>query len=130
MLNAEADHLDEEASQSLSKTELLAQCITFMAAGYETTGRLLQFALYHIACLTEVQDRLQKEIDTVLAGSVGQSIMLCLTYVLAGTCHLRACHQHALPVPSDFGSTAHCSAGCSVSGSRERYCCPEVEVSL
>ncbi|KAH7711803.1 Cytochrome P450 3A9 [Aphelenchoides avenae] len=72
MLNAEAEadnRVTDNDPQCLSKTELLAQCITFMAAGYETTGSLLQFSLYHIACLPEVQEQLQKEIDTVLAGS-------------------------------------------------------------
>lgn len=50
--------------------ELLAQYIGFLIGGSDSTARLMQFALYHIAKLPDVQGRLQEEIDAVVDESV------------------------------------------------------------
>lgn len=57
-------------TKGLTKLEVLAQSVIFMEAGYETTGNLMHFALYHVASLPEVQERLREEIDSVVGDSV------------------------------------------------------------
>jgi cytochrome P450 len=60
-------------TKGLTKIELLSQSVGIMAAGYETTGVLLNFALYHIAKLPEIQERLHAEIDEVVGDSVSRN---------------------------------------------------------
>ncbi|KAH7719260.1 cyp3a90-like protein [Aphelenchoides avenae] len=56
-------------TKGLTKIELLSQSVGIMSAGYETTGVLLNFALYHIAKLPEIQERLHAEIEEVVGES-------------------------------------------------------------
>lgn len=75
MLNSEdSDECSQERTTGggLSKTELLAQGCSLMAAGYDSTGILLQFALYHVAKLEDVQRRLHAEIDAVVEDCVSK----------------------------------------------------------
>ena len=44
----------------------MAQALTFLTAGYETSGSTLSFALYELALHPEIQQRLRAEILQVL----------------------------------------------------------------
>jgi len=44
----------------------VAQALTFLTAGYETSGSTLSFALYELALHPEIQQRLRAEILQVL----------------------------------------------------------------
>jgi cytochrome P450 family 3 subfamily A len=51
---------------TLTKSEILAQAIVFLAAGYETTATTLEFISYNLATNQDVQDILIDEVDQVL----------------------------------------------------------------
>ena len=53
------------ASKRLSDAEVLAQSVVFLIAGYETSSNTLGFICYHLATNPDVQEKLQKEIDSV-----------------------------------------------------------------
>nr|8GK3_A Chain A, Cytochrome P450 3A7 [Homo sapiens]8GK3_B Chain B, Cytochrome P450 3A7 [Homo sapiens]8GK3_C Chain C, Cytochrome P450 3A7 [Homo sapiens]8GK3_D Chain D, Cytochrome P450 3A7 [Homo sapiens]8GK3_E Chain E, Cytochrome P450 3A7 [Homo sapiens]8GK3_F Chain F, Cytochrome P450 3A7 [Homo sapiens]8GK3_G Chain G, Cytochrome P450 3A7 [Homo sapiens]8GK3_H Chain H, Cytochrome P450 3A7 [Homo sapiens]8GK3_I Chain I, Cytochrome P450 3A7 [Homo sapiens]8GK3_J Chain J, Cytochrome P450 3A7 [Homo sapien len=57
---------DSETHKALSDLELMAQSIIFIFAGYETTSSVLSFIIYELATHPDVQQKVQKEIDTVL----------------------------------------------------------------
>ncbi|XP_074137306.1 cytochrome P450 3A4-like [Sminthopsis crassicaudata] len=57
---------ESHSHKDLSDEEILAQSIIFLFAGYETTSSVLSFLFYHLATNTEIQKKLQKEIDEVL----------------------------------------------------------------
>ena len=50
----------------------MAQALTFLMAGYETSGNTLSFALYELALHPEIQKRLRAEIMQVLSKHDGQ----------------------------------------------------------
>lgn len=60
MLDATSDDKDEHSK--LTDEEVMAQCIVFIMAGYETTGNLLTFTAYLLAMNPDIQDRLINEI--------------------------------------------------------------------
>ena len=47
----------------LTDDEVLAQCLIFMVAGFETTGSTLSFMAYVLAKYPDVQERLLEELD-------------------------------------------------------------------
>lgn len=49
--------------KTLTEEDIVAQCITFLVAGAETTGSTLAMIAYHLASYPEVQDKLLQEID-------------------------------------------------------------------
>ena len=51
---------------TLTNSEILAQAILFLAAGYETTATTLEFISYNLATHQDIQDILIDEIDQVL----------------------------------------------------------------
>ncbi|PRD21810.1 UNVERIFIED_CONTAM: Cytochrome P450 3A8 [Trichonephila clavipes] len=54
----------------LSTNELIAQCVIFFLAGFETTASTLAFVSFYLALNPDVQDKLVAEIDeTVKAGN-------------------------------------------------------------
>ena len=65
MLDATTD--DTKEQKKLTDEEVMAQCIIFIAAGYETTGNLLTFTAYLLAMNPDIQDRLVDEIKQYLA---------------------------------------------------------------
>lgn len=54
--------------KSLSRKEIIAQLITFLFAGYETTATTLHFICYILSFKEDVQDQMRDEITTVLNG--------------------------------------------------------------
>ena len=65
LMLAASDDPSVPESKKLSDTEVLAQSITFLAAGYETSSGTLSLTCHHIATDPDLQDKLQQEIDSV-----------------------------------------------------------------
>ncbi|KAM4770676.1 cytochrome P450 3A9-like isoform 2-T2 [Rhinophrynus dorsalis] len=62
-----ADVSDLGSTQkALTDSEIMAQSIIFILAGYETTSTSLSFLLYNLATHPDVQQKLQDEIDSYL----------------------------------------------------------------
>lgn len=53
-------------SLALSPNELVAQCVIFFLAGYETTASTLSFVTYYLALNPDIQDKLAEEIDKTI----------------------------------------------------------------
>ena len=51
----------------MSNDEMIAQCVIFFIAGYETTATALSLATYCLALNPEIQEQLYREIETELA---------------------------------------------------------------
>ena len=58
--------VDRQSGEKLDETNIIAQCITFLIAGHETTSGLLSFALYALLKNPEVLARAYDEVDRVL----------------------------------------------------------------
>ena len=58
--------VDRQSGEKLDDTNIIAQCITFLIAGHETTSGLLSFALYALLKNPEVLARAYDEVDRVL----------------------------------------------------------------
>ena len=52
-------------NRTLTDSEIAAQCIVFLLAGYETTSTTLGLTCYELASNPEIQEKLQREIDGV-----------------------------------------------------------------
>ncbi|XP_078521131.1 cytochrome P450 3A21-like [Lissotriton helveticus] len=52
--------------KALTDSEIMAQAMIFILAGYETTSTTLSFLSYNLATHPDVQRKLQQEIDTLL----------------------------------------------------------------
>ena len=65
LMLAASDDPSVPESKKLSDTEVLAQSIIFLAAGYETSSGTLSLTCYQIATNPDVQNKLQQEIDSV-----------------------------------------------------------------
>ncbi|KFO37341.1 cytochrome P450 3A9 [Fukomys damarensis] len=66
MINSQKSN-GTESQKALSDLELVAQSIVFIFAGYETTTSALSFVMYELATHSDVQKKLQQEIDTILS---------------------------------------------------------------
>jgi cytochrome P450/NADPH-cytochrome P450 reductase len=58
--------VDRQSGEKLDETNIIAQCITFLIAGHETTSGLLSFALYALLKNPDVLARAYDEVDRVL----------------------------------------------------------------
>ncbi|XP_015912964.1 cytochrome P450 3A24-like [Parasteatoda tepidariorum] len=58
--------------KNLTFNELVAQCVIFFLAGFETTASTLAFSTYHLALNEEVQEKLIKELDDALIKNDGK----------------------------------------------------------
>ncbi|KAI5652185.1 cytochrome p450 domain-containing protein [Phthorimaea operculella] len=71
-------------SREWNDDELVAQAVTFLQAGFETTSTTMSFLLYELALNPEVQDRLAEEIREVSAkhgGKIDFNTIQELTYL-------------------------------------------------
>ncbi|KAG8176924.1 hypothetical protein JTE90_018707 [Oedothorax gibbosus] len=59
-------------SKNLSMEELVAQCVTFFIAGYDTTATTLGLASYELALNPSVQDAARREVDDTLKETGGE----------------------------------------------------------
>ena len=57
---------DRQSGEELDDDNIIAQCITFLVAGHETTSGLLSFALYALLKNPKVLARAYDEVDRVL----------------------------------------------------------------
>ncbi|XP_034507378.1 cytochrome P450 3A12-like, partial [Ailuropoda melanoleuca] len=62
MINSQNSE-ETDTHKALSDLELVAQSMTFLFAGYETTSTSLSFFAYELATHPDVQQKLQEEID-------------------------------------------------------------------
>ena len=62
LLQLMIDASDSETQRRLEKGEIIADCVGFILAGYETTSNTLAFATYQLAANPEAQERLANEI--------------------------------------------------------------------
>src|SRR5580692_11919265 len=63
--------VDRQSGEKLDDTNIIAQCITFLIAGHETTSGLLSFALYALLKNPNVLARAYDEVDRVLGTDLG-----------------------------------------------------------
>lgn len=68
MLFPNADGKGRRQFQPMSEREIVAQSMTFLLAGYETTSAVLSFLTHVLATNDQVQSKLCEEIDEVLKG--------------------------------------------------------------
>ncbi|KAG8176927.1 hypothetical protein JTE90_018710 [Oedothorax gibbosus] len=59
-------------SKSLSINELVAQCVIFFIAGYDTTASTLSLASYFLALNPSVQEKVRAEVDEALKHTDGE----------------------------------------------------------
>jgi cytochrome P450 / NADPH-cytochrome P450 reductase len=62
--------VDRQSGEKLDETNIIAQCITFLIAGHETTSGLLSFALYALLKNPETLARGYEEVDRVLGSDL------------------------------------------------------------
>ncbi len=62
---------DRQSGEKLDDRNIIAQCITFLIAGHETTSGLLSFALYELLKSPDVLARAYDEVDRVLGTDLG-----------------------------------------------------------
>jgi cytochrome P450 len=70
MLSAEMKDEQGNKVRKLSEDEVVAQCFTFILAGYESTSNALAFTSYLLALNPDKQDKLVEEIDSAVDGKV------------------------------------------------------------
>ena len=64
MIEASAeDQSNGDGPKKLTDRQIVTFSITFLLAGYDTTGNALTFTSYLLAMNTDVQEKLQAEID-------------------------------------------------------------------
>ncbi|KAG1445612.1 hypothetical protein G6F56_009853 [Rhizopus delemar] len=62
------DLIDDDTGKGLTPEELRNQCLTFLAAGHETTSVSLSWCLWLLAQNQDIQDRLRKEVNSIFIG--------------------------------------------------------------
>jgi len=58
--------VDKQSGQMLPDDNIVAQCLTFLIAGHETTSGLLSFAIYYLMKNPQCAERARAEVDEVL----------------------------------------------------------------
>jgi cytochrome P450/NADPH-cytochrome P450 reductase len=62
--------VDRQSGEKLDETNIIAQCITFLIAGHETTSGLLSFTLYELIKHQQVLERGYEEVDRALGADL------------------------------------------------------------
>jgi len=62
--------LQQTGEEGLTEDELQDNILTFIGAGHETTARAMAWTLYCTASVPRIRERMETEIDTVLASDV------------------------------------------------------------
>ncbi|KAI9257418.1 cytochrome P450 [Sporodiniella umbellata] len=68
LLSLMVNLIDEETGKGFTRAELRDQCLTFLAAGHDTTSDTLCWALWLLAGHQDVQHRLREEIQPLFEG--------------------------------------------------------------
>ncbi|XP_048587486.1 thromboxane-A synthase [Nematostella vectensis] len=113
LLSAETTDDDGRRKNKLSDDEIVAQCFTFILAGYETTSNTMAFTSYLLALNPDKQDRLIEEIDEV-AATVGDNFDYD---TVLGMEYLDMVVQEALRLyPPGFRFGRTCNQSCTING--------------
>lgn len=79
--NEDAKHINHEWND----TEVVAQCLLFLVAGYETVATTLSFAAYELMANPQVQEKLFEEISQVSSeigdGQLTYDVLQKMTYL-------------------------------------------------
>ena len=75
--------VDKQSGHQLPDDNIVAQCLTFLIAGHETTSGLLSFAIYYLIKHPQFAERARAEVDEVLGADAEPSYdqVHRLTYV-------------------------------------------------
>lgn len=75
--------LDLKEKKNLSKMDMAAHTITFFLDGFETSTAVITYALYHLACNANVQQKLRAEINECIRvnGSLSYESILDMEYL-------------------------------------------------
>lgn len=65
LLDALIDAVDPESGESIPRSLIIDECITFLFAGHDTTSSLLSWALYHLDGREDIIQRIRDEADRV-----------------------------------------------------------------
>ena len=73
----------DRKGDSLPDDNIVAQCLTFLVAGHETTSGLLSFAVYFLIKNPEVAERAYAEVDEIFGSTAAPTYQQVhrLTYV-------------------------------------------------
>lgn len=63
-----------EVTTTWTNDELVAQCLIFFLAGFDTTSSTLSFAAYELATNPDIQDRLRKEVQATKESLNGEDL--------------------------------------------------------
>ncbi|KAI9476411.1 MAG: cytochrome P450 [Benjaminiella poitrasii] len=74
LLATMVDLIDEETGKGFTLEEMKNQCLTFLAAGHETTSVSLSWCLWLLAKNQSVQDRLRAEVNTLFKDDNDETI--------------------------------------------------------
>ncbi|KAG1657290.1 Cytochrome P450 3A8 [Nymphon striatum] len=76
---------DKNSSKLMSEEMVLAQCILFFAAGYDTTSTTLSMSAYNLAVHPECQDKLIEEVDKAVQkhGNLTYEVVSEMPYLTA-----------------------------------------------
>lgn len=71
------------SNKKLDEDEIIAQAVTFLMAGYETTATALTYATYELALNPEVQDKLCDEVNASINsnGRIDYDVLCRLPYL-------------------------------------------------
>lgn len=93
---------DAKINIKFEEDMLIAQCLGFFAAGFETTATSTSFTLYQIAMNDEVQRKVLQEVDAYLSKNKNKLDYDCMTELP----YLKACFDEALRIYPVLGLVA------------------------
>lgn len=88
------------SNKKLDEDEVIAQAVTFLMAGYETTATTLTYATYELALNPDVQDKLCEEVNASLNsnGRIDYEVLCRLPYLDAVISETLRRHSPAVKV--------------------------------